>query len=371
MQHRIGRRQFLFGATTGGVLPVVTKTATPQPQVPKPDDFSPLVSVPNLSKLESLRPFDGATVFVVGRDEPADGGEGNFFWNAAGVGEEDGGTIVPSHHSPNGRWQRIWSGPISLKWFDSIANALAFIEAHTPTSVYVPKGIWDLKGFQIPLNSHWYGDGWGQDGVGGSVILGRPVQKTGKQGANSFRMLTFRGGLVIRKQRALIEHCLFTGKAREPGLLFDQTGASPYFSKVDACWFDECAPYGIAFRGQANAITVVGSTIKVPEGSRNFALKLERNTVGNVPHTISVFGTAMEASHKAAAIGGFVYCAGRRCFFAGNYIDNNNPEYRQGAAWFFDKGSANNFAIHTNSNRPNRDSVIDNGKTNTNSWPGS
>jgi len=68
----------------------------------------------------------GATLCltVLGYYVPGDGGGGEFYWDAASVQPDDGGTvIVPATNPAIGRWKRLVDGPLSVKWFGALANA--------------------------------------------------------------------------------------------------------------------------------------------------------------------------------------------------------------------------------------------------------
>ncbi len=61
---------------------------------------------------------DGEQVVVAGYYRPGDGGGGNFYWDATSTDANDAAiTILPTGHSGAGRWKRLYTGAISVRWF--------------------------------------------------------------------------------------------------------------------------------------------------------------------------------------------------------------------------------------------------------------
>ena len=75
---------------------------------------------------DDLRAFTGAdgTVFVVeGRTANGDGGAGLFVWDALETATDDDGTILtPGTNPASGRWIRIFSGDMDLRWFGGVLD---------------------------------------------------------------------------------------------------------------------------------------------------------------------------------------------------------------------------------------------------------
>lgn len=65
---------------------------------------------------------------VLGYEIPGDGGDGAFFWDPSSSAADDQGTVIkPSGISPSnpGRWKRIFSTSLNVKWFGAKGNNLA------------------------------------------------------------------------------------------------------------------------------------------------------------------------------------------------------------------------------------------------------
>jgi len=58
-----------------------------------------------------------------------DGGGGVFSWDATSASGDDGGTVIvatPMCGSPAGRWIRLYSGPLDVRWFGARAGSASF-----------------------------------------------------------------------------------------------------------------------------------------------------------------------------------------------------------------------------------------------------
>jgi hypothetical protein len=75
------------------------------------------------SALSTLFPATPTSIqYVNGYFSVGDGGQGSFLWNAASTTAPDGGTIVKVTGIAVGRWQRIYSGPLSPAWYGADAT---------------------------------------------------------------------------------------------------------------------------------------------------------------------------------------------------------------------------------------------------------
>src|SRR5262249_38039110 len=74
-----------------------------------------------------------AVVVVGGYLVVGDGGGGVFFWDASSSTGDDAGTIIVPTGSTTGRWVRLFSGDINVKWFgargDGTTDDTAAIQA--------------------------------------------------------------------------------------------------------------------------------------------------------------------------------------------------------------------------------------------------
>lgn len=99
-----------------------------------------------------------------------DGGGGSFVWNALSTATDDGGTIIQVTGVPTGRWIRVWSGPLNVRWFgakgdgatdDTTAVQAALTAAYAMGNqprVYFPTGTF-LVGKLVYKFQNLIGDG--------------------------------------------------------------------------------------------------------------------------------------------------------------------------------------------------------------------
>jgi len=81
--------------------------------------------VSNLADLRARSPSVVSCVTMLGYRAPGDGGGGNFYWDAVAAGPDDGGTcIVPASNPLVGRWKRLVSGRLSVKWFGAAGDGV-------------------------------------------------------------------------------------------------------------------------------------------------------------------------------------------------------------------------------------------------------
>lgn len=81
-------------------------------------------SAPNLYGVigSNLSATSQPVVVVGGYRAPGDGGGGIFYWDATMSTGDNGGTIIVPTGSITGRWKRVYSGPVNVKWFGAMGN---------------------------------------------------------------------------------------------------------------------------------------------------------------------------------------------------------------------------------------------------------
>lgn len=169
----------------GGIITVDVNTGTTSTQV--------ITSVANISALRSMTgPYNGNIVSLQGYSSIADGGGGLFVWNSTSTVADNGGTIIAPTGVSTGRWYRIFSGAINVRWFGAVGDGVtddtaavqaAFTYCNAITlapCVYVPAGNY-LCSANITCSPQVgiFGDGWNNSEIrftGASVTLGINVQ---------------------------------------------------------------------------------------------------------------------------------------------------------------------------------------------------
>lgn len=121
-------------------------------------------TVADLKSIDVATLTDKPQALVAGYHAPGDGGGGQFYYDAAASGADNGGTILqPSVGA--GRWKRIYSGPLSVRCFGAtgdgvtddtaaFAAAIASIE-----DIIVPSGSYAVDSIVIDRNVRICGSG--------------------------------------------------------------------------------------------------------------------------------------------------------------------------------------------------------------------
>ena len=142
--------------------------------------YTNVVSVTALKLLGSAM-SDNDSIEVLGYYTEGDGGGGTFFWDASSTETDDGGTIIQATGVTTGRWIRVYSGPINVKWLGAKGDGVVVAGVYTGTDdsdailnaiynfldVYIPAGIY-IMNETIDLGTYgrnsmtWKGAGHGK-----------------------------------------------------------------------------------------------------------------------------------------------------------------------------------------------------------------
>lgn len=77
------------------------------------------------NSLRSIVPLGDVSAIVDGYTTRGDGGGGNFFWESTSVATDDSGTVInPTGHVGAGRWLRIYSGQLNVRWFGATGGGV-------------------------------------------------------------------------------------------------------------------------------------------------------------------------------------------------------------------------------------------------------
>lgn len=86
--------------------------------LPGPAGSAGLPGVDNIAALKSFSlPSNHMGISVKGYYVPGDGGQGDFYWDASSSDTDNSGTIIALNIGGIGRWKRIYSNTINVKWF--------------------------------------------------------------------------------------------------------------------------------------------------------------------------------------------------------------------------------------------------------------
>ncbi|MET6998175.1 hypothetical protein [Chitinophaga defluvii] len=155
-------------------------------------------------KAASTPPSSNDLAFVLGYYLPGDGGGGEFYWDAASTEDDNQGTIIKRTDNIPGRWKRIFSGPVNVKWFGAkgdanasitgtddyaaILKAIAYMQSIVllPASVNVAQNVLYFPASPKSLGYLCSGDL--DFGMGYGIIMDAPVYKTGPGTVNGVFM---------------------------------------------------------------------------------------------------------------------------------------------------------------------------------------
>lgn len=113
----------------------------------------------SISDLKQSEVFDDKEVNVLGYYTKGDGGGGLFYWDSTSDKADNGGTIIQATGITIGRWKRIYSGAVNVKWFgakgdgvfddkNKIQEALDFA-----SEIYIPQGDYFISDKIFPRSS--------------------------------------------------------------------------------------------------------------------------------------------------------------------------------------------------------------------------
>lgn len=154
--------------------------------------FGTIQNIAALRNVTGVGVSNYQAIIVDGYTTAGDGGGGTFWWNSTSTVADNGGTIIAPTGVSTGRWYRIFSGAINVRWFGAVGDGVtddtaavqaAFTYCNAITlapCVYVPAGNY-LCSANITCSPQVgiSGDGWHNSEIrftGASVTLGINVQ---------------------------------------------------------------------------------------------------------------------------------------------------------------------------------------------------
>ena len=136
------------------------------------EGIAPEASPSSISKLRRrVAQSADETVTVKGYYKPGDEGGGLFYWDPTSVAPDNGGTIIkPDDGQTEGRWKRLYSGEIWVKWFGAVGDGATddtlTIRAAAETAgpggkvMFNPDSTYLVSSFLSPLSGQtWSGYG--------------------------------------------------------------------------------------------------------------------------------------------------------------------------------------------------------------------
>lgn len=140
---------------------------------------------------------DNSLFYIEGAVAVDDGGEGFFYYDASGVGSDNLGTLL-APTAGAGRFYRLYSGPLNVKWFgakgdgitDDTAAIQIAIDATPPAgTLLAPLGIYITGALTVTTSMTLQGSGWHQlsypsyGGAWSTQLLGTVLAFTSTSGS--------------------------------------------------------------------------------------------------------------------------------------------------------------------------------------------
>lgn len=200
--------------------------------------------------LRGLNPGGARWIAVVNGFAAAnDGGGGVFYWDAASVVADDGGTIIQVTGVSTGRWVRVFSGALNVRWFGAASSTIAARTAGikaallaaagaSKQAVYFPPGTYDVNDeLVVPDGTTVSGDGWS------SQV---------RQNTREKNLFVSGTGCVFRGLHLIGDRYLL-GDTGTPASLFDKNNGVYAQGKrgitVTDCFIERCEAGGVKFEG--------------------------------------------------------------------------------------------------------------------------
>jgi hypothetical protein len=102
-----------------------------------------------VAELRNLPVSEGAIAILSGRANGADGAGGVFCWDSGAIDADNGATIIGKASGGIGRWKRLQTGAVNVRWFGAKGDGTtddtaAFAAALSAGSVWVPNGTYRI-----------------------------------------------------------------------------------------------------------------------------------------------------------------------------------------------------------------------------------
>lgn len=90
--------------------------------IPAGTTFSKTTEV--VKTIADLRAIRNANAEVLGYHTAGDGGGGLFYWDNTSIENDNDGTIIQATGITTGRWKRVYSGAVNVKWFGAKGDGI-------------------------------------------------------------------------------------------------------------------------------------------------------------------------------------------------------------------------------------------------------
>lgn len=102
-----------------------------------------MVIFENIASLKgnTVIPQANETATLLGYTTAGDGGGGDFYWDSNATDADNAGTVIMQSNSVTGRWKRIFSDYVSIKWFGAVCDANPVTGAGTDDTLAIQRAV--------------------------------------------------------------------------------------------------------------------------------------------------------------------------------------------------------------------------------------
>ncbi|HOT83615.1 MAG TPA: glycosyl hydrolase family 28-related protein, partial [Candidatus Defluviicoccus seviourii] len=225
-----------------------------------------------VADLRNLPVSEGAIAILSGRANGADGAGGVFCWDSGATDADNGATIIAKASSGIGRWKRLQTGAVNVRWFGAKGDGTtddtaAFTAALSAGSVWVPNGTYRItsplhltgartvsfesRNATLKYSGAGYcidADGW-RDGLLKNGTIDWSQASGSECGAvhlrchlgscayNVIRDMTFIGGMTLADRAPGRYSIRLTGNVEQVAQTSPAYGFATYYNLVSHCRF--------------------------------------------------------------------------------------------------------------------------------------
>jgi len=188
------------------------------------------IGINRVENIASLKLQDGLvfnTIEVLGYYTKGDGGGGTFYWDSSSTETDNSGTIIQATGITTGRWKRVYSGAVNVKWFGAKGDGVTDDSASAQNAINLSKV--SLKGLSIYFPNGNYLCNIVDDGTRDIHIFGdgKDITTITSYSANSFAIK-----LERNFRNTLIEDITISGVDKSKHGIYINTGSNVIFNNV-------------------------------------------------------------------------------------------------------------------------------------------
>ena len=267
-------------------------------------------------------------VDVLGYYTKGDGGGGTFYWDATSTEADNGGTIIQATGITTGRWKRVFSGAVNVKWFgakgDGVTNDTLAIQKtlDIKKAVSIPDGTFIVSSTLYPYKQNIIGSGQNKAIIKANGDF------------NVFTILRSNGWGDSRVPAFFSNFAVYGGGSTNNSYAFYAPGVAEFTESVAYCigltitdMYFESIGGGfyisdffrvhinrIGMSGVTNPLKVVGSVVQ------STFKKIINNFNLDMPSTLTNFGFHfIDKTYLSSGLQGSENCTLQDCSVAGNH----------------------------------------------------